>query len=137
MTMPSKAAIEARRARYKPGIRVELVRLGDDPYSTLKPGDRGWVEDVDDTGTVFVKFDCGSTLGMLFDVDEIKVVPAPMPDKVREEILQLRTLPNCPNMFSVNEVQRLAFDNGMYAAVDWIENNRKAYAHFILTGEEM
>ena len=70
----SKAAIEARRARYKPGTRVELVRLGDDPYSKLQPGDQGWTEETDDAGTVFVKFDHGSTLGMLFGIDEIKVL---------------------------------------------------------------
>ena len=58
-----------------------------------------------------------------------------MPDVVREEILALRKLPNCPNMFSINEVMRLAFDNDLYYAVDWINENPKAYANFILTGE--
>lgn len=58
-----------------------------------------------------------------------------MPDVVREEILALRKLPNCPNMFSVNEVMRLAFDNDFYHAVDWINENPKAYSNFIFTGE--
>ena len=60
----------------------------------------------------------------------------PIPDEVREQILKMRTLPDCPNMFDVNAVQRLAFDSGFYAAVAWIEDNREAYAHFILTGED-
>ena len=59
-----------------------------------------------------------------------------IPDKVVEDILKLRTLPNCPNMFDTNAVQRLAFDNEMYELVDFIETERKAYAHFILTGEK-
>ena len=133
----SKAALEARLTRYTPGTRVELVSMKDPYNQTLKPGDRGSVTAVDSIGTVFVDWDNGSTLGVAYGADEIKTIPIPMPSKVREEILKLRTLPGCPNMFSINEVQRLAFDNEMYAAVDWIENNRKAYSHFILTGEEM
>jgi len=69
----SKAALEARRARYKPGVRVELVRF-EDPYSSLKPGDRGTVEFLDDTGSVHIKFDNGSSLGVLYGVDEIRLV---------------------------------------------------------------
>jgi hypothetical protein len=81
-----------------------------------------------------VNWDSGSTLGAAYGADEIRTAPPTMPDEVREQILKLRTLPGCPNMFDVNAVQRLAFDNGMYAAVDWIEENRKAYSTFILTG---
>ncbi len=130
----SKAALEARREKFKPGARVELVSMSD-PYTTLKPGDRGTVEFVDDTGTVFCKWDNGSGLGAVYGADEIRLVPAAMPDAVREQILKLRTLPDCPNMFDAPAVQRLAFGCGFYALVDFIETDRKAYAHFILTGE--
>ena len=132
----SKAALEARRARYQPGCRVELVSMTD-PYTDLKPGDRGEITSVDAIGTVFVNWDSGSKLGVAYGADEIKLLPPTMPDEVREQILKLRTLPDCPNMFDVNAVQRLAFDNGMYAAVDWIENNRKSYSNFIFTGEPL
>jgi hypothetical protein len=57
------------------------------------------------------------------------------PDNIRKEILKLRTFPNCPNMFDIHAVQRLAFDHEMYTLVDFIETDRKAYTHFILTGE--
>ena len=53
MVFPRKEEVEAVRARYPLGTRVELVSM-DDPYSKLKPGDRGTVKSVDDTGTVFV-----------------------------------------------------------------------------------
>lgn len=53
MAFPRKEIVEAVRARYPVGTRVELVSM-DDPYSKLKPGDRGTVKSVDDTGTVFV-----------------------------------------------------------------------------------
>jgi hypothetical protein len=58
------------REYYKPGTRVELIRMYD-PYSKLKPGDKGTVSCVDDTGTVFVNWDCGSSLGVVYGVDEI------------------------------------------------------------------
>ena len=59
------------REYYTPGTRVALVRM-DDPYSKLKPGDKGTVSCVDDTGTVFVNWDCGSSLGAVYGVDEIR-----------------------------------------------------------------
>ena len=46
----------------------------DDPYSKLKPGDKGTVSCVDDTGTVFVNWDCGSSLGAVYGVDEIRKI---------------------------------------------------------------
>jgi len=69
--LPSKAAVEARRARYTPGCRVELIAM-DDPFGKLKPGDQGTVSCVDSTGTVFVDWDCGSSLGAVYGVDRIR-----------------------------------------------------------------
>ena len=69
----SKAALEARKARYQPGCRVELVSMND-PYTKLKPGDRGTVRSVDDIGTVFVSWDNGSGLGVAYGADEINLV---------------------------------------------------------------
>lgn len=46
------------------GNRVELEHCAD-PYTKLKPGERGTVSFVDDFGTVHVKWDSGSTLGMV------------------------------------------------------------------------
>jgi len=63
--------LKALRSYYPQGTRVELVRM-DDPYTKLKPGDRGSVSIVDDTGTVFVDWDSGSRLGVVFGEDEIR-----------------------------------------------------------------
>ena len=133
MNFPSKAIVDALKAQYKPGCRVELVSMTD-PYTDLKPGEQGTVKSVDDTGTV-VAWDCGSGLGAVWGEDEIKLLPTMIPDEVVDEILKLRTLPGCPNMFDTLAVQRLAFDNELYALVDFLETDRKAYSQFILTGE--
>ncbi|GHU34924.1 hypothetical protein FACS1894105_02610 [Clostridia bacterium] len=58
-----------------------------------------------------------------------------MNNKVIEQILALRILPDCPNMFDTNAVQRLAFESEFYELVNFIEDDRKAYSHFIFTGK--
>jgi hypothetical protein len=132
----TKAALEARRAKFKPGSRVELVSMSD-PYNTkLKPGDLGEVEFVDDIGSVFIKWDNGATLAAAYGADEIKPAPPSMTAEIREQILAIRDT-GATNMFDVYTVQRLALDSGYYALVEYIEANRAAYGHFILTGEAL
>lgn len=45
------------------GRRVRL-QYTNDPYTTLRQGDEGVVNFIDDTGTVFVTWDDGSGLGL-------------------------------------------------------------------------
>ena len=73
MRFPSREQVEATRRRYPKGLRVELVSM-DDPYSRLRPGDQGTVDHVDDTGTVFIRWDCGSGLGVVYGEDVIRAV---------------------------------------------------------------
>ena len=65
---PSHETVERIRERYPVGCRVELVYMND-PYTKLKPGDRGTVTMVDSIGTVFVNWDCGSSLGIVYGED--------------------------------------------------------------------
>lgn len=60
--------MERIRRHYPKGTRVALVRMSD-PYSKLKPGDEGVVFRVDDTGTIFVDWDNGEGLGIVFCED--------------------------------------------------------------------
>lgn len=57
-----------------------------------------------------------------------------MNEKVKEQILAIRDT-GLTNMFDVNTVQRLAFERGFHELVCFIEDDRGAYARFILTGE--
>ncbi len=65
---PSKAAVERLRKQYPAGTRVELVSMND-PYTKLRPGDKGTVDFVDDTGTIFCSWDNGSSLGVVYGED--------------------------------------------------------------------
>lgn len=57
-----------------------------------------------------------------------------MTDKVREQILAIRDT-GLTNMFDLNMVQRLAYERDYYELVTFIEEDRRAYTRFILTGE--
>ena len=71
MRIPSKETIARLRDQYPEGTRVELISM-DDPYSSLRPGERGTVSFVDDTGTIFTNWDNGSGLGIVYGVDYVK-----------------------------------------------------------------
>ena len=57
-----------------------------------------------------------------------------MTDKIREQILAVRNT-GLTNMFDLNAVQRIAYDMDFYELVNFIEEEKTAYVHFILTGE--
>jgi len=129
---PSREQVERLRKQYPKGTRIELIAMVDE-FTTLKSGDRGTVDYVDDAGQIGMVWDSGSRLSLIPNVDRFRKVQR-MSDTVRDQILALRTMPDCPNMFDVNAVQRLAFEHDMYALVDFLETDRKAYVTFILTG---
>lgn len=57
-----------------------------------------------------------------------------MTEKVRDQILSIRDT-GLTNMFDIPMVQQLAYDRGYYELVIFLEEHRKEYARFILTGE--
>ena len=60
----SKEEVEALRAKYIKGTRLELVSM-DDPYTTLESGDKGTVMGVDDAGQIMMSWDKGSSLSLI------------------------------------------------------------------------
>ncbi len=55
------------------GKRVMLVRM-EDPYTQLKSGDEGTIKGVDDMGNILVKWDNGSSLSLLPEIDEYEIL---------------------------------------------------------------
>ena len=64
---PSAALLRKLRARYPVGTRVELVKMDDTQAPPV--GTRGTVIAVDDIGTIHVRWDNGSSLGVVFGED--------------------------------------------------------------------
>lgn len=58
------------------GDRVRLVRCTD-PWTDLGPGALGTVTFIDDLGAVHVRWDCGSSLGLVPGEDAWEVLPRP------------------------------------------------------------
>jgi len=61
------------RDNYPTGTRVILIKM-DDPYTKLKSGVKGTVILVDDIGTIHVKWDSGSSLGVAYGEDICKKI---------------------------------------------------------------
>lgn len=59
-----------------------------------------------------------------------------MTEQIKEQILAIRQT-GITNMFDAQTVQRLADEMKFYELVVYLEEHRKEYAHFILTGEEI
>lgn len=57
-----------------------------------------------------------------------------MSEAVKEQILAIRDT-GLTNMLDIRTVQRIANDRKFYELVVYLEEHRREYAHFILTGE--
>lgn len=130
----SKKLLEDLRERYPEGTRVELVRMEDPQAPPV--GTKGTVTAVDDIGTIHVKWDTGSSLGIAYGEDQCRVLVGEFTATVREQILAVRETGET-NMFDVPMVQQIANRLGYYELVLFLIDHRKEYAHFIMTGEIM
>ena len=72
MRLPDRETIAQMREVYRPGTRVELLRM-DDPQAP-PIGTRGTARGVDDSGSVMVAWDGGGSLHVLYGVDECRKV---------------------------------------------------------------
>jgi hypothetical protein len=69
---PEREIVEMLRARYKPGARVELLRMNDVQAPSV--GTKGTVIGVDDIGSVMVSWDNGSSLSVAYGEDACWVI---------------------------------------------------------------
>ena len=72
MRLPSKEIVEALRKQYPTGTRVELTEMDDAQAPPL--GTQGTVFGVDDTGSIMVHWDNGSSLHVIYGIDHCKKV---------------------------------------------------------------
>ena len=69
---PKREIVEKLRAQYKPGARVELLRMND--VQAPPVGTKGTVIGVDDIGSVMVRWDNGSGLSVAYGEDACRVI---------------------------------------------------------------
>ena len=68
MMFPKKEIVERIRKEYPKGTRVMLVKMDDTQAPPL--GTIGTVIGVDDTGSIMVSWDNGSSLNVIYNVDK-------------------------------------------------------------------
>ena len=68
MMFPKKEIVERIRKEYPNGTRVMLVNMDDTQAPPL--GTKGTVIGVDDTGSIMVAWDHGSSLNVIYNVDK-------------------------------------------------------------------
>lgn len=84
MNFPSSETVERLRREYPVGARVELLRMDDvqaPPIGTL-----GTVTGVDDTGSIMVHWDNGSSLNVVYGEDLCRTL---LPDETPGSVLTL------------------------------------------------
>ena len=72
MRMIRQEKLEALRANYPAGTRVELIQM-DDPQAP-PAGTKGTVMGIDDTGSLMVNWNNGSGLNVIYGVNLVKKV---------------------------------------------------------------
>ena len=72
MRFPSRETVERIRRMYPAGTRARLVMM-DDPQAP-PAGAEGTVTGVDDTGSLLMRWDNGSSLSVVYDEDEVRKI---------------------------------------------------------------
>lgn len=117
------------RTEYPNGTRVKLVKMDDEQAPPI--GSLGTVMGVDDLGSILVRWDNGSRLSIVLDVDKCVKVQ----DDIIRQIIKVKDT-GLTNMFDTNSVQRIAYKMGLYELVMFIEDDKKAYINIVINGKK-
>ena len=72
MFFQSRDIVEKVRKEYPIGTRVELVRMDD--FQAPPIGTKGTVKGVDDTASILVSWDNGSSLNVVYGIDKCRKI---------------------------------------------------------------
>lgn len=75
MGYPSRETVESIRREYPTGTRVELIRMDDAQAPPI--GTKGTVKGVDDTGSLLMRWDNGSSLNVVYGEDLVRKLSRP------------------------------------------------------------
>lgn len=74
--------VELLRQRYPEGTRICLDHMED--LCPVESGTCGWVQFVDDAGTLHCKFDNGRMLGVIPNVDKFHIIEQEQTEEIME-----------------------------------------------------
>lgn len=70
--------VENLKKKYPKGTKIECIKMND-PYNPIPSGTKGEVDHVDDIGTIHMKWENGSSLGIIVGEDDFKVIQQEFP----------------------------------------------------------
>ena len=70
---PTREEVKKIKEKYIEGTKIELIKMHNDPQP-IPEGTKGIVEFVDDIGTIHIRWETGSGLGLIVGVDEFVVL---------------------------------------------------------------
>ena len=85
---PTQKQVERIKERYPIGTVIELTANMEDNYNPIPKGMQGEVIGIDDIGTLHMKWQNGSGLGVVVGEDSFKVISKPEP-KIAEPIHEM------------------------------------------------
>lgn len=75
MKFPNKAYLEQLRKQYPKGTKLQMITMRNEKYP-VPPGTVGEVTYIDDIGSIHMKWENGSSLAIIPEVDSFRVAPA-------------------------------------------------------------
>ena len=75
MQFPSKSYLEQLRKKHPVGTKLQLISMRNEKYPVL-PGTVGEVTHIDDAGSIHMRWENGSSLSLIPEVDSFKAVVA-------------------------------------------------------------
>ena len=111
----SEKELKRLREEFIEGAVVELIEMKD-PYHPVPSGTRGIVQNVDDVGTIHVRWSTGSSLGVAYE----------------DSCVRIRTCPICkkeykgrPALSRVDNKQEICSDCGTCQALELVGKTTK------------
>lgn len=71
------------KEKYPKGTKIKCISM-DDPYHPVPAGTIGIVDHIDDAGTIHMKWENGSSLGLIEGQDQFEVIKPKIKDKSKE-----------------------------------------------------
>lgn len=65
--------VKAIKKIFIPGYRIKLISMNDP--DGLPSGSKGYVDFIDDAGQIHMNWDNGSSLALIYNVDEFEIIP--------------------------------------------------------------
>ena len=78
MQFPSKSYLDQLRKQYPKGTKLQLISMRNETYPVL-PGTVGEVTHIDDAGSIHMRWENGSSLALIPEIDSFQIVSKTKP----------------------------------------------------------